>query len=127
MGDRAAAACGLPAPLFFKGESLDTVHNDDSPLTPAFWFHLTDYAIFPHLQLFGSAAELIAQLLVADFRGLSKQMETFNDATWAASAAFYRTALCLLSPEASAEGIPITPRFLPQPSSSAVWSRVCTA
>merc|ERR1712085_73958 len=102
---------GLPAPLFFKGESLDTVHNDDSPLTPAFWFHLTDYAIFPHLQLFGSAAELIAQLLVADFRGLSKQMATFNDATW----------------EASAEGIPITPRFLPQPSSSAVWSRVCTA
>merc|ERR1719343_1221624 len=53
-GDGASGACGLPAPLFFEAGGLEELHAD-SPVTAAFWFHLTDYSIFPHLGLFDPA------------------------------------------------------------------------
>lgn len=128
-GRKATAACGVPAPLFFQGSSLDELRMD-TPLAAALWFHLTDYAIFPHLQLFDSAAALVRLLLAADLGAISQHMSVFNARTWQASSAFYRTALCVLSLSKAAAGqqrSPLTPKFAPQPGSSAEWARVCSS
>lgn len=50
-GAEAAEACGLPAPLFLRSDSLQELPQSDSPLTAALWFYMTDYVLFPHLQL----------------------------------------------------------------------------
>lgn len=124
-GIEASMACGMPTSLFFHGSSIEELHLD-SPVAPAMWFHLTDYVIFPNLQLFASAADLIVQLLAADLSAISQRMETFNRHTWQASAAFYRTAFCVMGAGRALYKGPATPLFLPQPSSAAAWSRVCS-
>mmetsp|Transcript_177889 Transcript_177889/g.564473 ORF Transcript_177889/g.564473 Transcript_177889/m.564473 type:complete len:636 (+) Transcript_177889:59-1966(+) len=123
-GAAAAEACGLPAPLFLRSETLHELPRADSPVTAALWFYLTDHVHFPHLQLFGSAAELVSGLLSADLAGMSRKMDAFNAQTWRASSAFYRAAHCILSGE---RGRPATPRFAPQPGGPAEWSRMCGA
>lgn len=124
-GEAASLACDLPAPLFFQGRSLDDLPLD-SPLTAAFWFYLTDYALFPHLQLFDSAADLVAQISGADLADISRRMAAFNQDTWQASAGFYRAAVCSLTAAGELSSrAPLTPRFMPQPDNLRGWSRVC--
>merc|ERR1712032_380391 len=136
-GVAASRACGLPAPLFFEADTLDEL-SIDAPTTAAFWFHLTDYTIFPHLQLFASAAELVEQLLSVDLEVVSRRMAEFNARTWRASATFYREALgaltggdkCSAGVAGNADArvhqeveLPLTTRFLPQPGSDLEWSQ----
>merc|ERR1719215_1312198 len=90
-GVTATKSCGLPAPLFFQSGTLEEIPLD-SPITAAFWFYLTDYKLFPHLQLFSSASDLVVQLLSADFADLSAKMARFNEQTWHRSSAFYQSA-----------------------------------
>ncbi|CAE8613219.1 unnamed protein product [Polarella glacialis] len=118
-----SSACALPLKLFFQASDFGELARD-SPITPAFWFHLTDYAIFPHLQLFSSAAELIEQLLSADLVQISSQMAAFNVQTWQKSATFYLTALCALL-GSRADGTPLTPQFMPQPTGPDEWASAC--
>eukprot|EP00927_Polykrikos_kofoidii_P060392 TRINITY_DN55388_c0_g1_i1.p1 TRINITY_DN55388_c0_g1~~TRINITY_DN55388_c0_g1_i1.p1 ORF type:complete len:734 (-),score=114.61 TRINITY_DN55388_c0_g1_i1:32-2233(-) len=153
-GATAAVACGLVEPLFFRARSLEDLPLD-SPGTVAFWFHLTDYALFPHLQLFSSAAELAKLLLSADLAKTSREMAAFNRRTWRRSSAFYRSAFCKLAGARAGSGgdftnglsygdessggrgspsdaigdgntqLPLTQHFLPQPTSPEAWGCTC--
>eukprot|EP00435_Cladocopium_sp_Y103_P063653 s163_g25.t1 len=68
-------------------------------------YELTDYALFPHLQQFNSAVDLVTSLLAADFLEIHRAMAIFNEATWQRSASFYRAAVsALLSPGRLNEG-----------------------
>ncbi|CAE7345617.1 unnamed protein product [Symbiodinium sp. KB8] len=116
-GDAAANGCGLPQSLFFNSTDPVDLHSD-SPLAPAFWFQLTDYALFPHLQLFASAAELATGLLGADLTALHESMAKFNLESWRRSSSFYRSAICILM---EGSEMALTPQFLPQPAED--WAK----
>merc|ERR1719272_1911685 len=97
-------------------------------MTPAFWYELTDYALFPHLQLFASAAELVQGLLSANLQEISSNMAEFNAETWRHSSAFYRAAFNTLM--VAAEGGEIgaasaTISFVTQPDSADAWAVLC--
>ena len=59
-------------------------------------YHLTDYALFPHLQYFNSAAELLQGLWAAKLPEIHRDMAAFNAATWRSSSKFYRAAVAAL-------------------------------
>lgn len=114
----------FPQPVFFETDDFEKFEMN-SPLAPIFWYALTDYALFPHLQHFDSAAELVKGLLKADLEELHREMAIFNEATWQRSASFYRAGLAsLMSARSQRIDHGLTIDFLQQPS-DATWKEMC--
>jgi len=79
---------GVPFPLPFQ----PWVEPGEGVRPVAFWYELTDFMQFPHLTYFESLPDMLERVRTLDVPSIRRGMQSFNQATFRESIAFYRRA-----------------------------------